>query len=793
MIALNQPFPTPDNIEKVERSIIGHGVVHDSASRHVAGAATYIDDMPELPDTLHAAFILSPVAHGRLKSMDAREALAQAGVVGIWDVHDIPGINDVSPGLPGEPLFAEELLDHQGRAIAVIAATSFEAAYKAAKLVKLDIEELQPVLDVEEAHRQRSYVIPQQVVQQGDAKTGIANAKHKFSGRLSMGGQDHFYLETHIAYAIPGENWPHENGDMLVHSSTQHPSEVQHHVAHVLGLHAHAVECQVRRMGGGFGGKESQATIIACAAALVAAKTGRPCKMRLKRRDDMIATGKRHDFVVHWQAGTDSRGRIKGLDIEFLARAGNLPDLTGPVIARALTHADNSYFIENAHFIGHACKTNTVSNTAFRGFGGPQGIIAIETIVDTIARELKLDPNQLRAINYYGDETGDETPYGQKVEDNRLVQVTEALLSSSEWQKRRAEIDAYNAGNPLIRRGLAMMPVKFGISFNLTALNQAGALVHVYQDGSVFLNHGGTEMGQGLFVKVAQVVAEVFQIDLDMVRISATATGKVPNTSATAASTGSDLNGMAAFKAATAIKSRMTKVAAEHYNTEESEIIFRGNRVYAGNESMSFGELAKLTWSKRVQLSEAAHYATPKIHWDGKTMRGRPFFYFTYGAAVAEVAVDTLTGETRCLRADILQDVGFPLNPAIDLGQIEGAFVQGMGWVTCEELWWDKAGQLRTAGPSTYKIPGSRDVPEIFNVRILENAPNREETVFRSKAIGEPPLMLGISVWLAIRDAIASITDHQFSPELDAPATPETVLKSIIKLRQRQSGNNKQG
>jgi xanthine dehydrogenase large subunit len=756
----------------VHRSIVGKGIAHDSAARHVSGEANYIDDMPELPGTLHAAFVLSPVAHGRLKGFDASEALAMDGVAGIWSAKDVPGHNEVGPILHGETLFAEDIVDHEGRVIAVVAARDFETAYRAAKRVKLDIEQLEPVLDVEEAHRRQSYVLPPQEVIEGDVDTALASSPHVFSGKLHMGGQDHFYLETHIAYAIPGEN-----GEMLVHSSTQHPTEVQHHVAGILGLHANAVECQVRRMGGGFGGKESQPTIIAGAAALVAAKTGKPCKMRLKRRDDMVGTGKRHDYVVNWKVGVDNRGRILGLDVEYLARAGNLPDLTGPVITRTLTHTDNSYYIPHAHFIGHACKTNTVSNTAFRGFGGPQGIITIESIIDTIARELKLDPNNVRAINYYGEDTGDMTPYGQQVEDNRLVEVTEAIMASADWKRRRAEIDAHNAENPVIRRGLAMMPVKFGISFNLTSLNQAGALVHVYLDGSIFLNHGGTEMGQGLFVKVAQVVAEVFQVDLDMVRISSTATGKVPNTSATAASTGSDLNGMAAFKAATAIKARMTRVAAEHFDVEEDVIVYREGRVHAGNESISFGELAKMAWAKRVQLSEAGHYATPKIHWDGKTMKGRPFFYFSYGAAVAEVAVDTLTGETRCLRADILQDVGSPLNPAIDLGQIEGAFVQGMGWVTCEELWWDETGRLRTVGPSTYKIPGSRDVPPEFNVRILDNMPNREETVFRSKAIGEPPLMLGISIWLAIRDAIASIRGGV--PQLDSPATPENVLRSI--------------
>lgn len=765
----------------VHRSIVGKGIAHDSAARHVSGEAHYIDDMPELPGTLHAAFVLSPVAHGRLKGFDAAEALEMDGVAGVWSARDVPGHNEVGPILDGETLFAEDIVDHEGRVIAVVAARDFETAYRAAKRVKVDIEQLDAVLDVEEAHRRKSYVLPPQHVIEGDVDTALASAPHVFSGKLHMGGQDHFYLETHIAYAIPGEN-----GEMLVHSSTQHPTEVQHHVAGILGVHANAVECQVRRMGGGFGGKESQPTIIAGAAALVAAKTGKPCKMRLKRRDDMAGTGKRHDYVANWKVGVDNSGRILGLDVEYLARAGNLPDLTGPVITRTLTHTDNSYFIPHARFVGHACKTNTVSNTAFRGFGGPQGILTIECIVDTIARKLKLDPGNVRAVNYYADDTGDMTPYGQKVEDNRLVEVTEAVMTSADWEMRRAEIDAYNAGDPVIRRGLAMMPVKFGISFNLTSLNQAGALVHIYLDGSIFLNHGGTEMGQGLFVKVAQVVAEVFQVDLDMVRISSTATGKVPNTSATAASTGSDLNGMAAFKAATAIKARMTRVAAEHFDVDEDVIVYRESRVHAGNESISFGELAKMAWAKRIQLSEAGHYATPKIHWDGKTMKGRPFFYFSYGAAVAEVAVDTLTGETRCLRADILQDVGSPLNPAIDLGQIEGAFVQGMGWVTCEELWWDKAGRLRTVGPSTYKIPGSRDVPPQFNVRILDNMPNREETVFRSKAIGEPPLMLGISVWLAIRDAIASIGGGV--PQLDAPATPEAVLRAVQKAKKQAGG-----
>jgi xanthine dehydrogenase large subunit len=771
------------DIKSVQRAIVGHGIAHDSASKHVSGEAFYIDDMPEMPGTLHAALVTSPVAHGRLKSCDPSPALSMDGVAAFVGAGDIPGHNDIGPILAGEPLFAAHLVEYIGFPVGAVAAATFEQAVKAARAVKLDIEELEPVLDVEAAHAAGLYVIPPQTVQDGDVDAALAGAERVIEGRLDIGGQDHFYLETQIAYAVPGED-----GDMTVYSSTQHPTEVQHHIAHVLGGLANSVDVLVRRMGGGFGGKESQATIIAAAAALLARKTGKPVKLRLKRSVDMSATGKRHDMVATWKAGVGMDGRIRGLDIEYLARAGNTPDLTGPVITRTLTHSDNSYHIPAARFVGHACKTHTVSNTAFRGFGGPQGIIAIEAIIDQIARELQLDPNAVRAINYYGPDTGEVTPYGQPVENNRLIEVTEAILASSQWQRRRAEIDEHNAKSPILRRGLAMVPIKFGISFNLTSLNQAGALVHVYQDGSVHLNHGGTEMGQGLFMKVGQVVAEIFQIEIDQVKITATATGKVPNTSATAASTGSDLNGMAAYNAATAIKGRMTDIAAGHFDVPAEEIVFREGRVHAGNRSVGFGELAKMTWAARVQLSEAGYYATPKIHWDPETLKGRPFFYYTYGAAVAEVAIDTLTGESRCLRADILQDCGASLNPAIDLGQIEGAFVQGMGWLTCEELWWDKKGRLRTIGPSTYKIPGSRDVPRDFNVAILESAPNHEETVFRSKAVGEPPLMLAVSVWLAIRDAVASCGKPGLSPQLKSPATPEHILEAIDELRARSAG-----
>ncbi|MEQ8402684.1 MAG: xanthine dehydrogenase molybdopterin binding subunit [Roseitalea porphyridii] len=771
-----------EHVKSVQRAIVGKGIAHDSAIKHVAGEAVYIDDMSDLPGTLHAALILSPVAAGTLNGIDTARAAATDGVVAIVTAADIPGHNDIAPILSGEPLFAERDLDYLGMPVGAVAATSYEQAVRAAHAIDFDIAESEPVLAVEEAHRRGDYVLDPQELISGDVDAALQEADLILEGRLQIGGQDHFYLETQIAYAVPGED-----GDMTVHSSTQHPTEVQHHVAHVLGGYANAVDVQVRRMGGGFGGKESQATIIACAAALLARKTGRPVKLRLKRSADMAATGKRHDMVSRWRVGVTKNGRIVGADVEYLARAGNTADLTGPVITRAITHTDNAYHIPAARFVGHACKTNTVSNTAFRGFGGPQGVVTSEAMIDQIARELQLDPNHVRALNYYGPDTGETTPYDQPVEHNRLVEVTEAILHSAQWQQRRAEIDEHNKAGPVIRRGLAMMPVKFGISFNLPSLNQAGTLVHVYQDGSVHLNHGGTEMGQGLFVKVAQVVAEVFQLDIDRIKITATHTGKVPNTSPTAASTGSDLNGMAAFKAATAIRDRMTPIAAQHFEVPPEDIVFRENRVHAGNRSIAFAELAKMSWAARVSLSEAGHYATPKIHWDGKSMKGRPFFYFTYGAAVAEVAIDTLTGENRCLRADILQDCGASLNPAVDLGQIEGAFVQGMGWLTCEELWWDKSGRLRTVGPSTYKIPGSRDVPPAFNVSILDGAPNAEETVFRSKAVGEPPLMLAVSVWLALRDAVASCGKPGLSPNLRTPATPEAVLDAIDDIRARSA------
>ncbi|HEX6978834.1 MAG TPA: xanthine dehydrogenase molybdopterin binding subunit [Alphaproteobacteria bacterium] len=770
---------SPPVARRVEGGV-HQSVHHDSAVGHVTGRALYVDDVPVPAGTLEAALVLSPHAHARIVRIDTAAALAAPGVVAVVTAADIPGKNDIGPILGGEPALAAGIVEYVGQPVAAVAARTLDEAREAAKLVAIEYEVLPPVLTVEEAMAREQYVSPPQTIARGDVAAGMAAATHRLTGEVRCGGQDHFYLEGQITLAMPGEE-----RDMVVLSSTQHPTEVQRGVAHLLGLPFNAVTCEVRRMGGAFGGKESQATIIAGIAALLAWRTNRPVKLRLPRDDDMRATGKRHPFLIRWDVGFDADGRILALDMTLAANGGNVADHTPAVVTRALCHADNCYWLPNVRLRGLPCKTNTVSNTAFRGYGGPQGMLAIETVIDAIARHLGLPPETVRRRNFYGVGRNDVTPYGMTVEDNIIARVVDELERGADLAQWRERIVAFNRTSPVIKKGLATMPVKFGISFNNPRLNQAGALVHVYTDGSVHLNHGGTEMGQGLFVKVAQVVAEAFQIDLANIRVSATSTGKVPNTSPTAASSGSDLNGMAALAAAEQIKGRMTEVAAAHFGVPPGEIVFAENRVFAGNRSLSFAELAQLCWEQRVSLSATGYYRTPKIHWDPKTMTGRPFFYFVYAAAAAEVAVDTLTGETRVLRVDILEDCGNSLNPAIDLGQIEGGFVQGMGWLTTEELWWDDQGRLRTHGPSTYKIPGSRDVPPVFNVRLLENAPNRENTIFRSKAVGEPPLMLAISVWLAIRDAIASLADYRLAPKLDAPATPERVLAAVDDIRAR--------
>jgi xanthine dehydrogenase large subunit len=759
-------------------------VKHDSAVKHVTGRAIYIDDMPRLPGTLEAVFVVSPHAHARIVGIDTSKAAAMDGVSAVLTAGDIPGRNDIAPVFDDEPVLAQDVVEHVGQPVAVIAAETYDIAFAAAREVVVEYQELTPVLDIRDALEKKQYSYPPQIMIRGEYETAIAGADHELSGEVSCGGQDHFYLECHIALAVPSEDH-----DMIVYSSTQHPTEVQHGVSNLLDIPLNDVMVEVRRMGGAFGGKESQATIIAAAAALLAWKTRQPVNFRLRRDDDMVITGKRHDFEFSYQVGFDDAGRIEGVDILMAMRAGNVADLSAGVLARALCHADNCYYLPHVRFQGFPCKTNTVSNTAFRGFGGPQGMLVIETIIEHIARHLDRTLDEVRAVNYYdpADSDGDRnvTPYGQDVTDSIIGELTESLAREADFEARIQAVGEFNAANRTLKKGIAMMPVKFGISFNAPHLNQAGALVHVYTDGSVHLNHGGTEMGQGLFTKVAQVVASVFQIDIDHIKISSTRTDKVPNTAPTAASAGSDLNGMAAFNAAETVKARMATVAAEHFAVSLDEIEFRHNRIYAGNDSLSFAELATKAWLDRVSLSAAGHYKTPEIHWDAKTLTGSPFYYFTYGACISEVVIDTLTGESRVLRTDILQDCGDSLNPAVDYGQIEGAFVQGMGWLTSEELVWDDKGRLLTHGPSTYKIPGSRDVPPELNIHILKDAPNRFATVFRSKAVGEPPLMLALAVWLALRDAVARLADGKLMPRLNAPATPEAILMAVDDIRER--------
>jgi len=758
--------------EQRRKAAVGNALPHDSAHLHVSGRAAYTDDLPEPRDLLHVAVGMSSKAHARLRAVDLGDVLAAEGVVDVCVATDIPGENNCGPIVHDETIFATDTVEYAGQAIFAVAATTAEQARKAARLAKIDYEELEPVLDPLAAVANGSFVLPSETLTRGDAATAISAAPRRLQRRLSIGGQDQFYLEGHIAMCLPQE----DNG-LLVYSSTQHPDEVQHLVADATDRSAKDVVCICRRMGGAFGGKESQAATVACMAALMTVKTGRPCKLRLDRDADMIMTGKRHDFVVDYDVGFDETGRIRGVDFTFASRCGISADLSGPVNDRTMFHCDNAYFLESVSIVSHRCKTNTVSNTAFRGFGGPQGMVAIEYVIDDIARTLGLDPLDVRRRNFYGIGERDVTQYGQAVEDNILDMITDTLEAKADYRARRIEIREFNRSSRILKRGIALTPVKFGISFTSTHLNQASALLHVYRDGTVHLNHGGTEMGQGLFIKVAQVVADELGIPVSAIRINAADTSKVPNASATAASSGSDMNGKAAQAAARKIRNRLTEFAARHFSVNEGAVDIAHGTVSVGSETLDFAELVQLAWFDRIPLSATGFYKTPKINYDRSSYRGRPFFYFAYGAAVSEVVVDTLTGENRILRVDIVHDCGDSLNPAVDLGQVEGGFVQGAGWLTAEELWWNDAGELQTHAPSTYKIPTCSDLAPEFNVTLLENAANREDTIYRSKAVGEPPLMLAISVLHAIRDAIA--TDSNPLPALDTPATPEAVLRAI--------------
>jgi xanthine dehydrogenase large subunit len=782
LFALSGPLREGDDM-KTDVKI--HGGVnvdlqHESAIKHVTGRAEYCDDIPEPAGTLHAYLGLSEVAHGNIKAMDLSKVKTAPHVIGVLTADDIPGVNDVSPtGLNDEPIFAIDKVEFWGQPIFAVVAETRDAARRAAHLAEITYEKLPHATDVMEA-KLAGYpnVTAPLKLERGDVEPALENAEHRIKGRMKVGGQDHMYLEGHIAFAIPGED-----EDVTVHSSTQHPSEAQHMVAHVLGVSSNAVTVNVRRMGGGFGGKETQMNLFCSVAAVAAKKWDRAVKIRPDRDDDMTATGKRHDFVVDYDVAFDSNGRIEAFDGSFAARCGFSSDLSGPVTDRALFHADNAYFYPNVRLVSHPLKTNTVSNTAFRGFGGPQGVIIAERIMEEIAYALGKDTLEIRKTNFYGDNGRDITPYHQTVEDNILDRLVGELEETADYQARRKAALDYNAKGGVIRKGIALTPVKFGISFTATWYNQAGALIHIYNDGSIQLNHGGTEMGQGLNTKIAQVVADAFQVDFNTIKITKTTTEKVPNTSATAASSGTDLNGMAALDAARQIKERLISFAVENWDVDPSEVQFVANEVRIGDTVLPFAKFIKEAYMARIQLSAAGFYKTPKIHWDRASGKGRPFYYYSYGAALSEVSIDTLTGEYQVDRTDILHDVGRSLNPALDKGQVEGAFIQGMGWVTTEELWWDKEGRLRTHAPSTYKIPLASDRPREFNVRLADWSENRELTIKRSKAVGEPPFMLGISVLEALSMAVASVVDYKECPRLDAPATPECVLMAVERLR----------
>ncbi|MBP9961781.1 MAG: xanthine dehydrogenase molybdopterin binding subunit [Pseudomonas sp.] len=763
---------------------VGRSVKHDSADKHVSGEAVYIDDRLEFPNQLHVYARLSDRAHARIVSIDTAPCYAFEGVRIAITHEDIPGLKDIGPLLPGDPLLAIDTVQFVGQPVVAVAARDLDTARRAALAAIITYEDLEPVLDVVEALRKKHFVLDSHTHRRGDSASALRDAPHRLQGTLHIGGQEHFYLETQISSVMPTED-----GGMIVYCSTQNPTEVQKLVAEVLDVPMNKVVVDMRRMGGGFGGKETQAASPACLCAVIAHLTGQPTKMRLPRMEDMLMTGKRHPFYVEYDVGFDDRGRLQGINFELAGNCGCSPDLSASIVDRAMFHADNAYYLGDATVNGHRCKTNTASNTAYRGFGGPQGMVAIEEVMDRIARHLVLDPLAVRKANYYGKTERNVTHYHQTVEHNMLEEITAELEASSDYAERRESIRRYNANSPILKKGLALTPVKFGISFTASFLNQAGALIHLYTDGSIHLNHGGTEMGQGLNTKVAQVVAEVFQVDISRIQITATNTDKVPNTSPTAASSGADLNGKAAQNAAEILKQRLIEFAARQYKVSAEDVVFHNGHVRVRDEILTFDALVQQAYFAQVSLSSTGFYKTPKIYYDRSQARGRPFYYYAFGAACAEVIVDTLTGEYKVLRTDILHDVGASLNPAIDIGQVEGGFVQGMGWLTTEELVWNAKGKLMTSGPASYKIPAVADMPIDLRVRLVENRKNPEDTVFHSKAVGEPPFMLGIAVWCAIKDAVASLADYREQPLIDAPATPERVLWGCEQMRKAMAAH----
>ena len=755
--------------------------IHESATKHVTGKAKYCDDITEPVGTLHAYLGVSDVAHATIKSMDLTAVKSMPGVIGTITTLDIPGMNDISPtGQNDEPVFPVDTVQFYGQPLFAVIAKTRKIARHAAKLAVIDYDILPHALSISSAQNVGyPHVTAPLKLERGNVDKIKSKGSNQIKGEIAIGGQDHMYLEGQIAFAVPGED-----DDLIIHCSTQHPSEAQHMVAQVMGIPNNAVTVNVRRMGGGFGGKESQMNLFCVVAAIAAKKWNCAVKLRPDRDQDMTSTGKRHDFVINYDVTFDNDGLIKTVDSIFSARCGYSSDLSGPVTDRALFHADNAYYYPNVRLSSRPMKTNTVSNTAFRGFGGPQGVLAAERIIEEISFITGQDPLDVRKLNLYGETDRNITPYHQEIKDNILPKLINELEKNANYRERRNEIKSFNESSKILKKGIALTPVKFGISFTATWYNQAGALIHIYNDGSIHLNHGGTEMGQGLNTKIAQIVAEAFQVDFDRIKITKTTTEKVPNTSATAASSGTDLNGMAALNAADQIKNRLIKFAASHWNVKEIDIKFISNMVHVGKEAFRFNEFIKMAYMERVQLSAAGFYKTPDIHWDRAAGKGKPFYYYAYGAACSEVSIDTLTGEYRVDQTDILHDVGCSLNPVLDKGQIEGAFIQGMGWLTSEELWWDDNGKLQTHAPSTYKIPLASDKPSIFNVELADWSENRELTIKRSKAVGEPPFMLGISVLEALSMAISSINNYKVCPKLDTPATPERVLMAVEKMQE---------
>ena len=763
----------------------GTDIIHESAHLHVTGSATYTDDIPELAGTLYAALILSPVAHGELigDGIDRAAILQEHGVVAVYTAKDIPGENNCGPINHDDPFLAVGKVEFIGQAVAVVVARNMLYAREAAHKAQVQVKELTPILTIDEAMAAQSFVMPAKGITRGDAAAAMAAAPHRLKGSTETGQQEQFYLEGQITYAVP-----REDGQMTLYSSTQHPDGNQREAAAALNLNTNDVEVICRRMGGAFGGKEGNASIFSQSAALAAFLLQKPVKLRVNRDDDMTITGKRHDFRIDYEVGYDDEGRILGANIALMSRCGYSTDYSGPVNDRACLHIDNCYYIPNLQLISHRCKTNTQSATAFRGFGGPQGMFGIETVIEQIANSLGKDPLTVRKLNLYQDPTVSGNPATMTTQYNQLIEdwvgdkvVNQVEAESGYWARREA-VNAFNKANTKRKRGLALVPLKFGISFTATMLNQGGALLNIYLDGSVSVNHGGTEMGQGLNTKMAQVCADGLGISTQLVRVTGTDTQKVPNASATSASSGADINGAAIMNATLQMRERLKPVASRMLGCEADEVTFAGDHAHGGGKSVGWKALAKQAWLDRVGLSVTGFYMTPEIQYDFTTLNGRAFYYYCYGAAVTEVEIDTRTGEWWLKAVDIVHDAGKSINPAIDKGQIEGAYVQGMGWLTMEECIWDKKGKLLTHGPSTYKIPVAGDVPEHLKISLFDNH-NVKPTPFQSKAVGEPPLMLALSSYFALRDAVSASANHKTVVHMNAPATPERILLACEKAK----------